>query len=71
MQEPQDILGTLKREELTQTIVWQAKSDGKSLAWLPRPERLLKVKYEIHYKKFQQNKLKEPIWSFTILAALM
>lgn len=56
----------------------QAKSDGKSLAWLSGLKRLLGAQSEIPYEKSSSKKvpdLKEMVmeqeWSVTILAVLV
>ena len=53
-------LGDLKKRRISPNILQmlQAKSDNKFLAWLPGLQRLLQVKSEIPYDKFQQNRFK-------------
>lgn len=47
------------------------KFDGKSSVYLLNPEKLLKVQFEIPYKKVQQNRLKDSIELVVILAVLI
>lgn len=46
-------------------------SGGEFLAWLPSLERLFKVQSKTPYEKFQQCKLKRPLWSIIILAEIV
>ena len=46
-------------------------SGGEFLAWLPSLGRLFKVPSKTPYEKFQQCKLKRPLWSIIILAEIV